>query len=97
MFLFMKKRTITILGRKTDMHLLIACVLLTAFIIINTSCSCINKPCTKCKDKGGGGCSCGNSPCTCGKGHPSLEKSKMPPPSNIIGADQNTYSDLASV
>lgn len=110
MFLFMKKRTITILGRKTDMHLLVACVLLTAFIIINTSCSCINKPCTKCKDNGGGGCSCGNSPCTCGKGcscgnspctcgkgQPSLEKSKMPPPSNIIGADQNTYSDLASV
>lgn len=86
MFLFTKKQTITILGRKTDMHLLIGCVLLTAFIIINTSCSCINKKPCDCKKKS-----------SCDSKAPSLEKGKMPPPTNVIGADQNTFSDLASV
>jgi hypothetical protein len=112
----MKKQTITILGRKTDLHLLIGSVLLTIFIITNTSLSCMNKKkCKgKCKDKSkckgcncgnspctcGKGCNCGNSPCTCGKGinrNPSLENSKMPPHSNITGANQNTFSNLASI
>tara|TARA_Y100000768_G_scaffold307929_6_gene242105 strand:+ start:6329 stop:6598 length:270 start_codon:yes stop_codon:yes gene_type:complete len=85
----MKKQTITILGRKTDLHLLIGCVLLTAFIIINTSCSCMNKKscsCDKNKSKG-----------NCGSKAPSLENTKMPPPTNVVGADQNTFADLASV
>ena len=86
MVFFMKRQTITILGRKTDMHLLIGCVLLTAFIIINTSCSCVNKKPCDCKKKS-----------ICNSKAPSLEKGKMPPPTNVIGADQNTFSDLASV
>jgi len=99
----MKKQTITILGRKTDLHLLIGSVLLTIFIVTNTSLSCMNKKkCKgKCKDKSKcKGCNCGNSPCTCGKGinrNPSLENSKMPPHSNITGANQNTFSNLASI
>ena len=109
MFLFMKKRTLTILGRKTDMHLMIACVMLTSFIIINTSCSCINKQCNgktskKCQRCNNTPCNCkncqgcNNTPCTCkNNAAPSLEMLNAPPDSNVVGADQATFSDLASV
>tara|TARA_Y100000766_G_C18913008_1_gene609435 strand:- start:3730 stop:3879 length:150 start_codon:yes stop_codon:yes gene_type:complete len=44
-------------------------------------------------------CSCdkNKSKGNCGSKAPSLENTKMPPPTNVVGADQNTFADLASV
>ena len=87
----MKARTVTILGRKTDLQLLIGAILLTIFIIINTVCSCSkckgNKKCNKKCNKPAGSCSSA----------PSLEKHKTPPPTNVIGADSSVFSDLATL
>ena len=83
--MFMQKRTITIFGRKTDMHLIIACILLTIFIVINTSYGCINTPCKKC-----------DTDCNIKNESPSIEPPDLPPPSDVVGTDHNAFSDLAS-
>tara|TARA_Y100000817_G_C16835964_1_gene535752 strand:+ start:836 stop:1081 length:246 start_codon:yes stop_codon:yes gene_type:complete len=80
------KRSVTILGRKSDLLLLVAACVLTGFIVINTMCSCTkcnksdDKPCTKSCDKK---CN-GKTP-------------ELPIHSAVVGADQHAFDLMSSV
>ena len=78
--------SVTILGRKCDLLLLVASAALVVFIVSVTMCDCrgcsgkCNKK--KCGGEGSGGCDKASAPAPAG---------------NIIGADDSTFSDLADV
>lgn len=83
------KQTITILGRKTDLMLVLAACALTAFILINTmaSCGCGKADKPKCGGKAV------NPVCKC-DGSKKAEDN-LPINSGIVGADNGAF-DLTS-
>ena len=82
--------SITILGRKCDVLLLVASGLLLLFIVSLTANDCkgCNGSCSK--NKGNVGCDCNGMGCS--------KCTKEPAPAgNIIGADDGTFSELSNV
>lgn len=81
--------TITILGKKYNILILVASVVLSVFILSLTVSDCTSCD-GKCNKKGGKSCCCGGKGCEkCG--------SAPLPAGNIVGADDGTFSELADV